>query len=97
MPHDQERHGRLYRASERVFDWVLGKYEATLEVGLAPSSADAVVTLLTMAATVYLYVIIPKGFFPQQDTGRINGSIHRRSSDLVSVDARPYHRNSPTR
>jgi multidrug efflux pump len=75
VAHDQERHGRLYRASERVFDWVLGRYEATLKWVLSHQALTLVVTLLTMGATTYLYVVIPKGFFPQQDTGRINGSI----------------------
>jgi multidrug efflux pump len=75
VPHDLERHGRLYRASERVFNWVLGKYEAMLQWVLRRQALTLFVTLLTMAATTYLYVIIPKGFFPQQDTGRINGSI----------------------
>jgi multidrug efflux pump len=75
VPHEQERRGRLYQASERVFDWVLGKYESTLKWVLRHQALTLCVTLLTMGATTYLYVIIPKGFFPQQDTGRINGSI----------------------
>ena len=75
LPHDQERHGRLYRASERLFNWVLAKYEVTLQWVLRHQALTLLVALLTMGATTYLYVIIPKGFFPQQDTGRINGSI----------------------
>jgi multidrug efflux pump len=75
LPHDQMRHGRLYRTSERLFDWVLGKYSATLRWVLRHQALTLAVTLLTMSATTYLYVIIPKGFFPQQDTGRISGSI----------------------
>jgi multidrug efflux pump len=75
VAHDQERHGRLYRASERLFDWLLGKYESTLKWVLRHQALTLCVTLLTMGATTYLYVIIPKGFFPQQDTGRISGSI----------------------
>jgi multidrug efflux pump len=73
--HDQEQHGRLYRASERVFQWVLKRYETSLSWVLRHQPLILTVTLLTMAATVYLYVVVPKGFFPQQDTGRINGSI----------------------
>ena len=73
--HNQERHSRLYRASERVFVWVLKKYETTLQWVLHRQALMLLVTLLAMGATTYLYVIIPKGFFPQQDTGRINGSI----------------------
>jgi multidrug efflux pump subunit AcrB len=71
----EERHGHLYQASERAFQWLLGRYEASLSWVLRHQPLTLAVTLLTMAATVYLYVIIPKGFFPQQDTGRINGSI----------------------
>ena len=74
-PHDQDSHGPLYRASERVFQSVLKRYETSLSWVLNHQPLMLAVTLLTMVATVYLYIIIPKGFFPQQDTGRINGSI----------------------
>ena len=73
--HDQEKHGRLYQANERVFQWILGKYESSLAWVLKHQPLILLVTLLTMGATGFLYVKIPKGFFPQQDTGRINGSI----------------------
>src|SRR5262249_20365581 len=73
--HEQERHGRIYQASERWFQWVLEKYEASLQWVLRHQALTLLVTLLTMGATSYLYLIVPKGFFPQQDTGRINGSI----------------------
>src|SRR5437870_13595469 len=73
--HDEEKHGRLYRASERGFQWILGKYESSLGWVLRHQPLILLVTLLTMGATGFLYVKIPKGFFPQQDTGRINGSI----------------------
>jgi len=73
--HDQERHGWLYRASERAFDSVLAAYAGTLRWVLLHQFATLVVALVTMAATVYLYILIPKGFFPQQDVGRLTGSI----------------------
>src|SRR5436189_97051 len=73
--HDEEKHGRLYQASERAFRWILGKYESSLSWVLRHQPVILVVTLLTMGATGLLYVKVPKGFFPQQDTGRINGSI----------------------
>jgi multidrug efflux pump len=73
--HDQEKHGRLYRGSERIFQWIFGKYETSLAWVLRHQPLVLLVTLLTMGATGLLYVKIPKGFFPQQDTGRINGSI----------------------
>ena len=68
-------HGRLYRASERGFDRILAFYRRSLEAVLRHERLMLVVTLITMAATGYLYVTIPKGFFPQQDTGRLTGSI----------------------
>jgi multidrug efflux pump len=73
--HDQEKHGRLYQTSERALQWILGKYESSLGWVLGHQLLILLVTLLTMGASGFLYVKIPKGFFPQQDTGRINGSI----------------------
>ncbi len=74
-PHSEETHGRLYRANEAAFAWILGKYETSLAWVLRHQPLTLTVTLGTMAATVFLYVIVPKGFFPQQDAGRLNGSI----------------------
>jgi len=71
----RESHGRLYRASERAFDAILHAYERTLGWVLKHQPVTLVATLATMAATVFLYAKVPKGFFPQQDTGRLNGSI----------------------
>ena len=51
--------------------------------------AHAVSHLLTLALNVYLYVIVPKGFFPQQDTGRLNGNIHWRSETLSFQSMQP--------
>ncbi len=73
--HEDQRHGRLYQASERAFDWILHKYERSLSWVLRHQFLVLLITLATMGASVYLYIIIPKGFFPQQDTGRLNGSI----------------------
>ena len=73
--HADQRHGRLYRASEWLFDGILKFYEVTLAWVLRHQRITMVVTILTLVFTVYLYVVIPKGFFPQQDTGRITGSI----------------------
>ncbi len=74
-PHAEEKRGRWYRASERAFAWILRHYERSLGWVLAHQPLTLAVTLATMAATVFLYVKVPKGFFPQQDTGRMNGSI----------------------
>jgi multidrug efflux pump len=74
-PHENEKHGRLYEASEKGFNWILKGYEKSLSWVLRHQGLTLFITLATMATSVYLYVIIPKGFFPQQDTGRLNGSI----------------------
>jgi len=68
-----EQHGRVYRLFERGFDAILNLYEAGLKVVLRHHFITLMVMLGTVALTGYLYVIIPKGFFPQQDTGLILG------------------------
>ena len=68
-------HGKLYQASERAFDWVLGRYESSLRWVLDRSIYTLLVALATVGLSIFLYVIIPKGFFPQQDTGRLSGNI----------------------
>ncbi len=67
--------GRLYRASERTFQWVLSRYDKSLSWALRHPRTMILVTLATIALNIYLFIIVPKGFFPQQDTGRLNGSI----------------------
>jgi multidrug efflux pump len=74
-PSSEQRHGRIYRASERVFQWALNTYAYALRWVLRHQPFMLAVTLATFCLSVYLYVIIPKGFFPQQDTGRLEGSI----------------------
>ncbi|MGO8976599.1 MAG: multidrug efflux RND transporter permease subunit [Steroidobacteraceae bacterium] len=68
-------HGKLYLASERAFNWILGAYERSLRKVLDHSMLVLIIAIATLGLSVYLYIIIPKGFFPQQDTGRLNGSI----------------------
>lgn len=70
---ESREHGRLYRWSERGFDLLLSAYEAGLKVVLRHRLITMMVMIGTIAVTGYLYVIIPKGFFPQQDTGLILG------------------------
>jgi HAE1 family hydrophobic/amphiphilic exporter-1 len=69
--HDDERHGRLYALSERGFDAMARGYERGLDIVLGFRFITLCVFLATLVATGYLFVIIPKGFFPQQDTGII--------------------------
>jgi HAE1 family hydrophobic/amphiphilic exporter-1 len=68
---EKKEHGWLYRLFERGFDGILHVYEAGLKVVLRHQFITLMVMFATIALTVYLYVIIPKGFFPQQDTGLI--------------------------
>ncbi|WP_010587363.1 multidrug efflux RND transporter permease subunit [Schlesneria paludicola] len=70
-----QRRGRLYQFTERIFDGILAAYEYTLKIVLRHQRITMLVTLSTIGFTVYLYIIIPKGFFPQQDTGRISASL----------------------
>jgi hydrophobe/amphiphile efflux-1 (HAE1) family protein len=67
------RHGRLYQLSERGFDALLHLYERTLKAALHHRFATLMVMLGTVVLTGYLYYIIPKGFFPLQDTGMLFG------------------------
>jgi HAE1 family hydrophobic/amphiphilic exporter-1 len=68
---ESKKHGRLYRLSERGFDALLYAYEAGLRIVFRHRFITLMVMLGTIVLTGYLYVIIPKGFFPQQDTGLI--------------------------
>jgi multidrug efflux pump len=64
---------RFYRASERVFDNMVGFYGRTLRVVLNYQGITLLIALGTLVLTVFLYIVIPKGFFPVQDTGVIQG------------------------
>jgi hydrophobe/amphiphile efflux-1 (HAE1) family protein len=74
MKHDTGKHGRLYMLSERGFDLMLAGYRRSLDAALKHRRITLGVFLLTVACTGYLFVIIPKGFFPQQDIGIIIGT-----------------------
>ena len=69
----QEKHGWLYRVTERGFDKLLDGYAWALDVVLRHQFATLMVFFATLGVTAYLFVTIPKGFFPQQDTGLISG------------------------
>jgi multidrug efflux pump len=74
-PLSRENHGRLYRASEQGFQWILTTYGRALRWVLRHQRFMLAVTIATACLSVYLYVLVPKGFFPQQDTGRLMGGI----------------------
>lgn len=77
----RKKHNRLYLAFERGFDALLALYARGLRVVLRRRFATLMVMLCTIGLTGYLYVIIPKGFFPQQDTGQIVG-VTEASQDI---------------
>ncbi|MCK9394552.1 MAG: multidrug efflux RND transporter permease subunit [Methylobacter sp.] len=86
-PEGGVRHGRLYRLSDRVFNGVTEAYRVSLLWVLRHQRLMLTVTLATVALTVYLYGAVHKGFFPQQDTGRITGQIladQRTSSQAMN-------------
>jgi multidrug efflux pump len=74
-PARPEDHGRLYRASESVFAWILRLYEISLTWVLRYPAPMLALLLITIGVNAYLLIIVPKGFFPQQDTGRLAGGI----------------------
>jgi multidrug efflux pump len=83
---EKERsHGRFYRASESAFNRLHRGYANTLDFVLDHRLPVLLVTLATIGFTIYLYVIIPKGFFPIQDTGRLSGNV--QGAQDVSFDA----------
>jgi len=76
-----QKHNALYRASERGFEWLYEGYATSLRWVLRHQPLILGVTFGTVCLAVYLYVIVPKGFFPQQDTGRLNGTA-RAAEDI---------------
>jgi multidrug efflux pump len=84
-PGHGERHNFFYRASEWTFDKILATYRHALRWVLAHQPVTLLVTILVACLSVYLYIIVPKGFFPQQDTGRIMGSV--QASQDISFQA----------
>jgi multidrug efflux pump len=82
---DESRHGRIYRASERAFQWLHGEYAAGLRWVLRHQWLMLCVVFGTVALNVYLYIAVPKGFFPQQDTGRLGGQT--LAAQDISFDA----------
>ncbi|HEX4134598.1 MAG TPA: efflux RND transporter permease subunit [Bryobacteraceae bacterium] len=71
----KHEHGRLYNWTESIFQWVISTYASALEVVLDRSVPVMLLMVATIGASVYLYIKVPKGFFPQQDTGRLSGIV----------------------
>ncbi len=84
-PIEEQTHGKIYKASERVFRWMAHEYAVGLRWVLRHQVLILMVTIGTFLLNIYLFIIVPKGFFPQQDTGRLTGSA--RASQDISFDA----------
>src|SRR5947207_2808735 len=84
-PERELRHGRFHAWSERAFDSMHRRYERSLTWALDHGPVMVVILLAVVCLNVYLYIDIPKGFFPQQDTGRLQGFI--QSDQSISFQA----------
>src|SRR5579863_2568149 len=86
---ERAKHGRAYRIAERGFNGLHGLYDLCLRWVLRNQPAVLTITLMTVALSVYLFVIAPKGFFPSQDTGRLSGSIQAdQATSFKAMDAK---------
>ncbi|HEX5483576.1 MAG TPA: multidrug efflux RND transporter permease subunit [Terriglobia bacterium] len=81
----ESEQGRFYRRSERIFEGAIAWYGATLRWVLRHQTAVLLITAGTVVFTIYLYVIVPKGFFPVEDTGVIQGI--SEAPQTISFDA----------
>jgi multidrug efflux pump len=79
---DESRHGPIYRASERAFDWLRNEYAVGLRWVLRHQVLILCIVFCTIALNIYLFTIVPFGFFPQQDTGRMGGQT-RAAQDIA--------------
>jgi multidrug efflux pump len=72
---EKREHGYLYNQTEKFYRWIISTYASALDVVLSHPAPILMILVLTMGVTVFLYIKVPKGFFPQQDTGRLTGAI----------------------
>ena len=90
-PLHEEEHGRAYRLTQNVFDGVLSLYRRMLGWVLRHQPLTLAITIATACLTVYLYIMVPKGFFPQQDTGRLFGSVQAdQDTSFASMQQKMY-------
>jgi hydrophobe/amphiphile efflux-1 (HAE1) family protein len=84
-PLGEEKHGRIYSFSEKIFDGILNIYRHSLKWVLRYQPLVLAITILTAGLSIYLFFKVPTGFFPQQDTGRVVGSV--QAAQDISFDA----------
>ncbi|MBB5047913.1 HAE1 family hydrophobic/amphiphilic exporter-1 [Rhodopseudomonas rhenobacensis] len=87
--HGETKHGRLYQLSERGFDAMLRGYARGLDLVLRWRLTTLIVFFVTLGLSVYLFVVIPKGFFPQQDTGLITAA-SEAAQDISFADMKRH-------
>ena len=87
--HHETKHGRFYQWSENAFDAMLRAYERGLDLALRCKFITLMVFFATLGLSVYLFVIIPKGFFPQQDTGLITAT-SEANQDISFADMKRH-------
>ena len=85
----EKKHGKIYNVFERFFDRVRDGYDRTLQIVMRHRGATMFVSLGIFVATVILFVVIPKGFFPDEDTGRIQATTE--AAQDISFDAMREH------
>jgi HAE1 family hydrophobic/amphiphilic exporter-1 len=91
-PPAEQHHGRLYAASERAFQGLFGAYRQSLDVVLRHRPATMVASGVLLLATVWLFVAIPKGFLPSEDTGQIFG--FTEAAQGISFEAMGQHQQA---
>ncbi len=87
--HSETRHGKFYQWSERAFDRLLHTYERGLDRALRWKRVTLLIFFATLGLSVYLFVIIPKGFFPQQDNGFLTGT-SEAAQDISFADMKRH-------
>jgi hydrophobe/amphiphile efflux-1 (HAE1) family protein len=85
IAHNKRKHGWFYLTGEKGLAWLAAEYERGLRWVLRKQALVLGLVIGTIALNIYLFILVPKGFFPQQDTGRIGGQI--RGQQDVSFDA----------
>ncbi|HTA95730.1 MAG TPA: efflux RND transporter permease subunit, partial [Verrucomicrobiae bacterium] len=85
----EKKHGRIYNFFERFFDRMRDGYDRTLQIVMRHRGVTMLVSLGIFVATVFLFVVIPKGFFPDEDTGRIQ--VTTEAAQDISYDAMREH------
>ena len=88
---DESRHGRIYRVAENAFQWLHYEYNSALRWVLRHQWITLSVAIGCAVLNIYLYIIVPKGFFPQQDTGRMGGTT-RGAQDISFTAMREKQR-----